>query len=42
MEIQMINEQNSRKVTAVNVDFYNPYTKERNYKKEGKEGYNKG
>ena len=30
----MINEQNSRKVPAVNVDFYNPYTKERNYKKE--------
>ena len=31
----MINEQNSRKVPAVNVDFYNPYTKERNFKKEG-------
>ena len=33
----MINEQNSRKVKvpAVNVDFYNPYTKEWNYKKEG-------
>jgi hypothetical protein len=36
----MTNEQNSLKVYLMLI-FYNPYTKVRNYEKEGKEGYNK-